>query len=313
MTNHTLLILSARADAYRQLIAAALPDLDIVATTDPDEARAIGAGCALALADPPRLRSILADLPRLQWVQATWAGVETLLGPACRRDYVLTNVRGVFGPAIAEYVFCYALMHERLGWARYAAQTERRWDNTPPGRLRGKVMGLVGVGSIGAHVAATAKHFGMRTLGYTRSSVDCPFIDAYYHGDQLTALAAAADYVVCSLPNTPAGHHLIDAPVLAAMRPHAVLINVGRGTSIDEAALVAALEQGALGGAVLDVFQQEPLPPAHPLWRLPNVIITSHTAALSFAEDIAPIFVENYGRWVTRQPLLHAVDFTRGY
>ena len=100
---------------------------------------------------------------------------------------------------------------------------------------------------------------------------------------------------------------------LAAMQPHAVLINVGRGATVDEGALVAALESGRLGGAVLDVFEQEPLPSDHPLWTLPNVLITSHTAAVSFPQQIAPIFVENYHRWAAGESLRYVVDFKKGY
>lgn len=309
----TLLILSSRAPAYAQLVRAALPDLPLLATTDPTHARAEGAGCPIVLADPGLLRPILDDLRRLQWVQSTWAGVDALLHEGLRRDYVLTNVRGVFGPAVAEYVLGYAIMHERLGWQRFRAQQEARWNQTPPGSLQGKTLGILGVGSIGAHLAAAVKPFGLRVLGYTSHSEDCAAVDRYYHGGELHAFAAACDYVVCTLPNTPQTRHLIDAAFLAAMPPHAVLINVGRGATVDEAALVAALERGNIGGAVLDVFEHEPLPPDHPLWRLPNVLITSHTAAVSFPEQIAPLFIDNYRRWAVGEPLLHRVDFAAGY
>lgn len=309
----TLLILSSRAPAYAQLVRAALPDLPLLATTDPTHARAEGAGCPIVLADPGLLRPILDDLRRLQWVQSTWAGVDALLHEGLRRDYVLTNVRGVFGPAVAEYVLGYAIMHERLGWQRFRAQQEARWNQTPPGSLQGKTLGILGVGSIGAHLAAAVKPFGLRVLGYTSHSEDCAAVDRYYHGGELHAFAAACDYVVCTLPNTPQTRHLIDAAFLAAMPAHAVLINVGRGATVDEAALVAALERGNIGGAVLDVFEHEPLPPDHPLWRLPNVLITSHTAAVSFPEQIAPLFIDNYRRWAVGEPLLHRVDFAAGY
>lgn len=309
----TLLILSSRASAYAQLVRAALPDLPLLATIDGAQARAEGADCPVVLADPGLLRPILDDLRQLQWVQSTWAGVDALLHEGVRRDYVLTNVRGVFGPAVAEYVLGYAIMHARLGWQRFRNQQQGVWDQTPPGSLRGKTLGILGVGSIGAYLAGAAKPFGLRVLGYTFRSEGCPAVDRYYHGDELRAFAAACDYVVCTLPDTPQTRHLIDATFLAAMPPHAVLINVGRGAAVDEGALVAALEQGAIGGAVLDVFEHEPLPPDHPLWRLPNVLLTSHTAAVSFPEQIAPLFIDNYRRWVAGQPLLHQVDFAAGY
>jgi phosphoglycerate dehydrogenase-like enzyme len=307
------LILSSRAPAYAQLVGAALPDLPLLATADPDEARLEGRDCPVVLADPGLLRPILGDLRGLQWVQSTWAGADALLGDGLRRDYVLTNVRGVFGPAVAEYVLGYAIMHARLGWRRFQAQQQGVWDAAPPGSLAGKTLGILGVGSIGAHLAAVLKPFGLRVLGYTFRSEGCPAVDRYYHGGELHAFAAACDYIVCTLPNTPQTVHLIDAAFLAAMPPHAVLINVGRGATVDEGALVAALEAGRIGGAVLDVFEAEPLPPDHPLWFLPNVLITSHTAAVSFPEQIAPLFVENYRRWIGGEDLLYRVNFAAGY
>jgi phosphoglycerate dehydrogenase-like enzyme len=311
--NPILLILSSRAPAYAQLVRDALPDLPLLATSEPEQARAAGADFPIVLADPGLLRPILDDLRRLRWVQSTWAGVDALLHAGLRRDYVLTNVRGVFGPAVAEYVLGYAIMHARLGWQRFRAQQQGVWDQTSPGSLQGKTLGILGVGSIGAYLAGAVKPFGLRVLGYTARSESCAAVDRYYHGDDLYAFAAACDYVVCTLPNTPQTRHLIDAGFLAAMPPHAVLINVGRGATVDEAALVAALEQGSIGGAVLDVFEREPLPPDHPLWRLPNVLITSHTAAVSFPEQIAPLFVENYRRWAAGDELLHRVSFDAGY
>jgi phosphoglycerate dehydrogenase-like enzyme len=239
--------------------------------------------------------------------------VEPLLDPSLRRDYTLTNARGVFGGLMSEYVFAYLLARERLIFEKRAAQQEGRWDPTPPGTLRGKVMGLLGVGSIGAALARTAKHFGMRVAGYTRASEDCADVDAYFHGADAAAFAADLDYLVCVMPNTPATRHLIDAAFLAALPPRAVFVNPGRGTVVDEAALADALASGRLAGAVLDVFQKEPLPPDHIFWRTPNLIITSHSAALSVPSDIAPVFIENCRRWMAGEPLRYVVDFERGY
>lgn len=313
MKTHVLILSSRAADYARLLSEANLPDVELHTASRVEDAAAWAAQCPVALADPPLVRQLLPQLTALRWLQATFAGVETLTAPGLRRDYVLTNARGVFGELMAEYVMGYVIMHEKLGWQRFLAQRERRWDTTWPGRLRGKTMGLVGVGSIGAEIARVAKCFGLRTLGYTRASEGCPHIDGYYHGDALADMAAAADYLVCSLPNTPASHHLIDGRVLAAMPAHALFVNVGRGSTVDEAALVDALQARRIAGAVLDVFATEPLPADHPLWALPNVLITSHTSALSFPEDIAPIFLENLRRYAAGQQLLYRVDFERGY
>jgi len=314
---HKLLILSRHARDYHGLIdAAALPDLDVTATTDPAGVAARAADYDLALGEPSLLRLLLPALTSLRWLQATWAGVEPLLDPALRRDYILTNARGVFGGLMSEYVFAYLLAHERRIFEKRASQADGRWDATHPGTLRGKQMGLLGVGTIGAALAKTAKHFGMRVKGYTRASEDSPDVDAYFHAPiekVRAAFAADVDYLVSVMPATAESRHLVDAALLRALPPRAVFVNPGRGGVVDEPALAAALAEGRLAAAVLDVFQEEPLPRDHVFWRTPNLLITSHTAALSVPADIAPVFIENYRRLLRGEPLKHRVDFDLGY
>jgi phosphoglycerate dehydrogenase-like enzyme len=309
-----LLILSRRARDYERLVASAgLLDLDITAASDPADVAPRAADFEVALGEPSLLRHLLPTLTSLRWIQATWAGVEPLLDPALRRDYILTNARGVFGGLMSEYVFAYLLAHERHLLDKYRAQLERKWDPTPHGTLRGKQIGLLGVGTIGAALARTAKHFGMRVKGYTRESEASPDVDAWFHGDRLRDFAADLDYVVAVMPATARTRRLVDADFLRALPPRAVFVNPGRGGVVDEPALAEALEQGGLAGAVLDVFQQEPLPPEHVFWRTKHLLITSHTAALSIPEDIAPVFIDNYRRFVRGAPLQHQVDFEREY
>ncbi|HVB37342.1 MAG TPA: D-2-hydroxyacid dehydrogenase [Vicinamibacterales bacterium] len=311
---HHLLILSRHASEYHRLIDGEHPpDLEIVSTADPAHALRDGAGCDLVLGEPSLIAQVLSQLTALRWVQATWAGVEPLLAQGLRRDYVLTNARGVFGPLMSEYVFGYLLAHERLIFSRHASQLAGRCDRTPPGSLRGKRIGLLGVGSIGADLAHTAQCFHMRVHGYTRATEACPDVDTWFHGDDLEAFARGLDYLVCVLPHTPATRGLVGERLLRALPQHAVFVNPGRGQVVDEDALADALQAGRLAGAVLDVFHEEPLPPYSVFWRLPNVLITGHTAALSFPEEIAPVFVDNYRRLLAGEPLKHQVDFERGY
>jgi phosphoglycerate dehydrogenase-like enzyme len=280
---HTALILTKHPDEYARLVdAEALPDLSVVATAD--------------VGDATRVREALPHMSALRWVQLTWAGVEPMLDPSLRRDYVLTNIRGVFGPLMSEYVFGYLLAHERRILSRHAATRAGQWDATLPGTLRGKRLGLVGVGSIGTHLAATAKHFGMAVHGYTRASRESPDVDRYFHGSEKAGT-----------------RQVVDAEMLAALPAHAVVVNAGRGDTLDDAALIEALTAGRLAGAVLDVFPEEPLPAGHPLWRAPNVHITCHTAAPSFPGDIVGVFADNYRRFHAGQPLRYVVDFERGY
>jgi phosphoglycerate dehydrogenase-like enzyme len=311
---HSLLILSRRALDYERLVSSArLPDLVITATANPADVGARAAEFDLALGEPSLFRQIVPSLTALRWLQATWAGVEPLLDPALRRDYMLTNARGVFGGLMSEYVFAYLLAHERHLLDKYRAQLERRWDPTAHGTLRGRQIGLLGVGTIGAALARTAKHFGMRVKGYTRESEGSPDVDAYFHGDRLHDFAADLDYVVSVMPATARTRRLVDADFLGALPPRAVFVNPGRGGVVDEPALAAALQDHRLAGAVLDVFEQEPLPADHIFWRTPNLLITSHTAALSIPADIAPVFIDNYRRFVRGEPLQHQVNFEREY
>jgi phosphoglycerate dehydrogenase-like enzyme len=315
--SHRVLILARRAPEYRQLVdAAQLPDLSVISATAVEELTEDGALCDLVFGDPSLIARALPQLKNPEWIQATWAGVEPLLEPQLRRDYILTNARGVFGALMSEYVFSYMLARERLIFEKRDSQKAGRWDPSPPGSLRGKRLGLIGVGTIGAALARTAKHFGMVTRGFTLASETCYDVDEYFHGTTAaskTGFASDLDYLVAVAPNTARTHHFVDADLLSALPPRAVFVNPGRGSLVDEGALAEALQAGRLAAAVLDVFQTEPLPAEHVFWRLPNVIITSHTAALSFPSDITPLFADNYRRLLSGQPLRHRVDFEKGY
>jgi phosphoglycerate dehydrogenase-like enzyme len=310
-----LLILSKRADEYHRLVeAAALPGLEaLVAAPDPGQALALGADWDVVFGEPSLIRGVLPSLGNLRWVQATWAGVEPLLDPSLRRDYTLTNARGVFGGLMSEFVIGYLLLHERKVIQRYQSQQAGSWDAAITGTLRGKTLGLLGVGSIGAHLAGTAKHFGMTVRGYTHSSETCADVDAYFHGDGLREFASGLDYLVNTLPNTAGTRRIVNASLLGQLPTHAVFVNIGRGSAVDDAALVEALQTGRLAAAVLDVFEQEPLPPEHPFWQAPNLLMTFHTAAPSFPEDLTRLFVENYRLYLQGKPLNYQVDFERGY
>jgi phosphoglycerate dehydrogenase-like enzyme len=255
----------------------------------------------------------LPHLPGLRWIQATWAGVEPLLDATLRRDYILTNARGVYGMPMSEFVFGYLLEHERHIIQRYISQQAGRWDETLHGTLRGKQLGLLGVGSIGAELARTAKHFGMQVKGYTRHSESCPEVDAYFHPPEKLSFADDLDYLVCVLPQLSSTNKLVDWALLDRLPQQAVVLNVGRGSVLDEAALVEALQSGRLAGAVLDVFMEEPLPPEHVFWRTPNLLITSHTAAMMIPKDIIEVFVDNYHLLLRGEALRYQVNFVLGY
>jgi phosphoglycerate dehydrogenase-like enzyme len=303
---HKLFILTQQETQYRSLVEQArLPDLIIESTLTPE--------IDIVLGEPGRIKAALASLPALSWVQSIWAGVEPLLDSALRRDYILTNARGVFGEFMSEYVIGYLLAHERKIFERAQAQQSKEWNNSLTGTLRGKTIGLLGVGSIGAEIALTAKFFGMTVRGYTRDSETSTHVDMYYHGSDLLDFANGLDYLVSILPNTKDTRKIVNADLLNALPPHALFINVGRGSAVDEFALIGALNQNRIAGAVLDVVEQEPLPKEHPFWTTPNLFMTFHTSAPSLPEDITNLFIENYELFNEGQPLKYKVDFERGY
>ncbi|HEX6270341.1 MAG TPA: D-2-hydroxyacid dehydrogenase [Anaerolineales bacterium] len=301
----TLLILTSDPNEYTQGIKAArLPDLEF--TKEPEV-------CDIVLGEPQLIRDMLPHFHRLKWVQAIYAGVERLLDPTLRRDYVLTNARGVFGQLMSEYVFGYLLLHEKKILERLRAQQTRQWNRAESGVLRGKTIGLLGVGSIGSHLAGTAKHFGMSVHGFTRESEDCADIAVYYHDPQILKFAEGLDYLVSVLPRTKETNKIVDAALFDALPASAVFINVGRGNAVDEPALVTALQEGKIAAAVLDVTEKEPLPADHPFWMTPNLLLTFHTSAISYPEDITELFIENYHLYSEGKPLKYQVNFERGY
>jgi phosphoglycerate dehydrogenase-like enzyme len=309
-----LLILDRQAALYHQYVGeAGLVDLEVLEASDP-LALPIGIDqVQIALGPPDMLAAVIPAMPALRWVQSTWAGVEPLLSPDLPRNYLLSGVKGVFGRQMAEYCLCYMLAHERRVIERHRSRQLGVWQHDKPGKLAGKHVVLLGLGSIGTEIALRSRQFGMTTTGVTLSGRPGKHVDDCFPVQELPGVAAGADYLVMSLPGTAATRHLVNAAVLGAMQPHALVINVGRGQSLDEQALDAALRAGSLGGAVLDVFETEPLPRDHFLWSTPGLQITSHTAAVSHVEDIAPLFVANLKRFLDGRLPDFLVDFERGY
>lgn len=314
------LILSKDAVRYRELACERNSNFEAHCLRTVDEFNALPSETRSQidwlLAEPALAVPVLDALPRLRWLQSTWAGVEKLLAHP-RRNYTLTNIRGVFAPLMTEYVLTHALAHERHTADFAQAQRDRVWfseaNGARVGTLRGKTFVILGVGTIGLGLAQTLKHLGARVLGVVREARPIEGLDAVASMAQLSELLPQADYVVNTLPHTRDTVNFINAAFLAQMKPSAVLINVGRGQAVVEADLAQALRHGVIAHAVLDVFQTEPLPPEHEFWDTPHLTLTAHTAAPSFPNDIFTVFWDNYQRYATGQTLHHVVDFTKGY
>jgi phosphoglycerate dehydrogenase-like enzyme len=242
------------------------------------------------------------------------AGVDWVLAAPLPDGVTVTRAPGIFGPWMAEYVAGWCLWVTQRMATYLEARAERRWiADVLPARLRGRTVLLVGVGDIGRVVARTLKALGARVEGVNTTGRAMRGVDRMHSTRGLTGALAAADFVVVLVPLTAATRGLLGARALGAMKSTAWLINIARGAVVDEAALLRALETNAIAGAVLDVFATEPLPAEHPLWKLPNAVITPHISGPSTVEEIAPIFNDNLGRYLAGRPLRHRVDRRRGY
>jgi phosphoglycerate dehydrogenase-like enzyme len=272
---------------------------------------------------------LLARAPRIAWVHSASAGVERVLTHASQeRGLVITNARGVFSRPIAEYVLMMILAVSRRLPQLLELQRERTWQPLEGAELRDVTVGIVGLGSIGRAVGALATAFGCRVVAMRRR-LDAPsagaddrdrplgeiMLDRVLGPEALPELLGESDFVVLAAPLTPETESMIDDRTLAHMKPGAWLINVARGRLVDEAALLRALHEGRLGGAVLDAFREEPLAPSSPFYDLPNVIVTPHTSWSSgrVLDRSVELFCDDLRRFRTGEPLINVVDPHAGY
>jgi len=269
----------------------------------------------------------LARAERLRWVSFTSAGVDGKLTPTLlERSPRITSAIGVHGPNVAEHVMALMLALTHGFPLHFRDQKAKLWRDWSGSRAQGhevfgQTLAIVGLGHIGAAVAERAKAFHMRVAAVKREPL-APAeglhegsVDVLLGPPQLDAVIGAADHVVLCAPATPDTRKLFDAARFAKLKPGTWFYNVSRGSLVDTAALVAALESGGLAGAGLDVFEEEPLPKASPLWELPNVLITPHVAGLTprYYERAATLFAANLRHYLTGGPLAQEYDPKRGY
>jgi phosphoglycerate dehydrogenase-like enzyme len=260
----------------------------------------------------------------LKWIHSTATGVAQLMYPELRQSGVMvTNASGIFSAPMAEHTMglILALARNFPGCVRYQDQlkwsVQDLWDQPQHiTEINGSLLLIVGYGSIGRELARRARAFDMRVWGLTRSGKgDSTFAEKILPVAELNAALLHADYVVIAAPETPETKNLIGAEQLARMRRGARLINIARGSLLDEAALVDALRRGHLGGAALDVTSMEPLPADSPLWRTPNLFITPHTSAISerLWNRETELFLKLLEEWFSGKEMSNRVDFARGY
>ncbi len=286
---------------------------DVAPGTKPDADKLARAEVMLAFAAPPGL---LAEMPRLKWVQAMTAGVDQWLARKdLRPSHLLTAARGTHLPQMPENILG-ALFHITKKYHQIAlAQTDSKWVRSMSVPLAGKTLGILGLGAIGQDLAVKAAALGMSVIGTKNAPEPLAGVDNVYPSEQVDEVLAASDFVVLLLPVTPKTENLINAQRLARMKKDAWLVNFGRGALIVDDDLVAAVEAKTIAGAVLDVFRTEPLPSEHPFWKTAGISVLPHIGGGHPTRDrmVAELFNENARRYLAGEPLKEVVDRVRGY
>jgi phosphoglycerate dehydrogenase-like enzyme len=261
---------------------------------------------------------ILEAAKKLRWVQATSAGLDGYYFDELREsDLAVTNIRGIYSDVIADHVFSMVMAFARGLHYYVRNQSRGKWEKGAPViHLAGTTLGVVGLGGIGLAVAERGPTFGMRVLGMDPAPKGKPdFIERIYSPDELSAIVGESDFVVICVPHTAETEGLFDADMFGAMKNTGILINIGRGKVVQLQALTEALQSGQIGGAGLDVYEEEPLSEGHALWAMENVILTPHVAGISPEIDKRrkALIVENVRRFCAGESLLNVVDNKKGY
>ena len=310
-----ILVYHGRAETYRALLAERFPDLEVAAGASDEvlDCHVEDAEVLLAWRFPV---NALKRARRLRWIQLTSAGVDHVLdGVAELRAVVVTNTRGIHAELMADYAMGAMVM---LQWSfprLLRQQQARSWRHQYTEPLAGKTLGVVGVGAIGGEIARRGAAAGMTVLGMRRDPRPVGGVERMFGPAELREMLPLCDFVVLVVPATPATRRMVGEGELRRMRRTAFLVNVARGSVVDEPALVRALEEGWIAGAALDVFETEPLPATSPLWAMENVIVTPHIAGEpdDYPRRVMTVFEENIRRFREGRPLVNVVDLDRGY
>ncbi len=264
-------------------------------------------------------QNLLARAPKLKWIQTMSAGVDRFARiDVWQSPVIITGVSGIHATPIGEFVLELMLMFAKGAPLCFQMKQKREWKRFMPSVLRGKTVGIVGLGSIGREVARLSKAFGMRVVANRRSVTRqkrARYVDMLLPAGQLNQLLAESDYVVVATPLTPETRGLIGDKELRAMKPSAYIINIARGGMIDEEALIRALDEKRIAGAGLDVVADEPLPPESRLWDFDNVLLSPHVAGgmEDYMERATEVFCENLKRYLNGKKLLNVIDKKKGY
>ncbi|MEP6534328.1 MAG: D-2-hydroxyacid dehydrogenase [Bryobacteraceae bacterium] len=299
LPDSTTITVGRHADAFES----AAPEADVILN---------------GLGNGDTLKQIWNSARKVQWVHSLSAGVEKTLFPELIASPVpITNARGVFKRSLGEFAVSAILFFAKDLRRMVRNQEAAVWEQFDVEEIHGRTLGIVGYGEIGRATAERAHALGMKIVALRRRPglASDPIVEKFYSVEDRAAMMSVCDYVVAAAPHTEDTHGLIGEKELAAMKPSGVIINVGRGPVINEAALVKVLQERRIKGAGLDVFDKEPLPPDHPFWKLDNVLLSPHCAdhTSTWMEEAMEFFVSNFERFTTGVPLENVVDKNAGY
>lgn len=310
-----LLIIEEFAEYYKSKLQEAFPELEIDAAIDEDSAdqyiRQADILVAIKASD-----NLIGKAENLQWVQSLISGTDFFTKlPSLNKDVLITSSRGIHGPQMAETTCLLMLALNRNLPANFKNQERKQWQRWPTKLLLNKEVGILGVGTIGTQLARICKSFGMIVHGLTTSGRNIEWVDHSYDSAGLNHLITRVDYLVNILPANDETRRAIGSEQFSAMKKTAYYISVGRGDTVDEKALIQALQSGDIAGAGLDVFAEEPLPVDSPLWDMNNVIITPHIGGMSdiYPDQVLPNIKENIARYLAgeRKDLLNFIHWGR--
>lgn len=303
-------------NAYVNRIRSCLESVDIQMSSDPKTVISACSDVEVILAGR-FTKEMFTNSAKLRWIQTVSAGVDRFLFPEfVSSNVLLTNAKGIHFPQVSDHVLAMILAFSRRLNKFIRAQSERKWARIQCDELQKRTIGIIGLGSIGNEIARKAKCFGMKVVAVDKNSRRSPScVDKILDLSGLHELLEQSDFVVVSVPLTQESDGMIGKKELSTMKQDAVLINVSRGRVVQEKALIRVLKESKIGGAGLDVFEEEPLSPASELWLMENVIITPHVAGSTphYWDRVCDIFCENLRRYASGQPLINIVDKKLGY
>ncbi len=318
MSGQRLVLLAAWVhDAVRRQLLDQFPECRFEDARDRSTLERLLPEAEIVYGTPPA--ELLSKADRLRWIQLPAAGVPWDLCDALQgREVMVTNLAGLYGPTIAEHALALMLVVSRNFHIAFRQQMERVWQRDLSRTMRdlyGKTAAIVGLGNIGQNIARLCRCFGMRVVGCRRTMQPTPHIDQLYSCNRVAEMVGEADYVVVAAPLTRQTAGILGPTEFAAMKPGAIYVNISRGAVADEDALLDALRSGRLAGVGLDVFAVEPLPPEHPLWTLPNVVITPHYSGETVNQSALPgqLFMRNLRRYLKSEEIGRLVNLEMGY